>query len=230
MSIKSAIEKSKDDNLKPSQKSYAGIDLTITIIKATDILRKKNKSDSEKRLSQAELKTEKINEVFKLENSKKAGITLWQLRDMFNDMGFNCDVLMSHHFYSDMTSVCNIKGYIIPFYENLVKFITRKNKKYQKLLLYKLAPGKSRLHVRMFDCGNGSWYVTSHVDEVNILNIFQPFKMLQSHSQTGQGDFILGTAILKEMLLALKESILNDKIFDLDINKLVEKKTKGFSK
>jgi hypothetical protein len=220
MSYRSAFQRSLDDNLKPCKKSYSKCELEISLIKVEDIFKKAIKTDAEERMVKHEITKEKIQEVILLENAKAQGLTLWQIRDMFDDMGFNCDIFFQWERYSDLNAIYNIGGYITPFYKQLVDLLIGKKSKFYKFLLYKVSLGKGRFHLRFYDNGDGGWYIAAHIDEVNWMNIFASRK---HHSKKGgEGDYETGTYVLHRMLQHLKKTIEKNEIFEMDANEIIK--------
>jgi len=170
MSIKSSIERSLDDNLKPSQKSYSRCKLDFKLIDVNLYRNKKDRSEAEERLVGGELTIETIKELILIRNVMSKEINLWQIRDILNDIGFNTDADLVETYSADLNAVYNFGGYIIPYYKQFVEMICKKGSKFRKLLLYKLAPGKSRLHIRLFDIRMGQWLISAHIDHVNWMN------------------------------------------------------------
>lgn len=223
MSYKSAWERSQDDNTKPSGKSYGKCNLKITLVDVQKILEHVRKTDAEKRLAEHEIVKEKIEQVILLESKNKQGLTQWQLQDMFDDMGFNFNIFFSWTRYADLTAIYNIGGYMIPFYKQLVNLIIGKKSKLYKLFMHKISWGKGRLHLRFYDNGSGGWYIASHVDEVNWLNIFAARKVKEKHSKEGgEGDYETGNYVVCEMLKKLKKTIEGNTIFEIDVDEVIK--------
>jgi hypothetical protein len=74
------------------------------------------KEDSRGRLFRREFKVDKVGKVFKISPRDRDIITVNQIKDFFDDIGFNIDVLFSQVHGSDISMVYNIGGFLIPFY------------------------------------------------------------------------------------------------------------------
>ena len=224
MSIFTSIKRSKDDLKLPTKKSYGRCELDFEKINIETLKEKKNKTNAEDRMFRHELSgTENIKQIILLENKNKnyPGLNIWQIRDLFDDMGFNTDVTLSSVFFSDLSAIINIGGYSIPLYSFFEKSLSKIFPKFGNLLKRKLSPGKSRLHIRMFDNGDGTWYITSHLDINNWINL-NPIKIIQSHVKKGSGDYIFGIKAIEILLKKMIESIEKNVIFDFhDIEKII---------
>lgn len=222
MGYRSAFRRSLDDNLKPAEKSYGKCRLKITLVKVANILKKARKTDAEERMIKHEVTKEKITEVILLENAKAQGLTLWQIRDMFDDMGFNCDIFFQWEHFSDLNAIYNIGGYVIPFYGQLVNLFLDKKSKFYKFFMYKVSPGKGRFHLRFYDNGDGTWYIASHIDDVNWLNIFAARRASKLHSKKGgEGDYETGTFVLYKMLREFDKTLEKNTLFEIDVDELI---------
>lgn len=223
MGYRSAFTRSLDDNIKPAKKSYGKCELKITLIQVEDIIRKGRKTDAEERMTKHEITKESVREVILLENAKARGLTLWQIRDMFDDLGFNCDIFLQWERFADLNAIYNIGGYLTPFYKQLVDLLIGKKSKFYKFFLYKVSWGKGRLHLRFYDNGDGTWYIAAHVDDINWLNIFAARRIGKHHSKKGgQGDYATGIFVLHKMLIHLKKTIEENKIFEMDANEIIK--------
>ncbi len=225
MSILTSIKRSKDDLKLPVTKSYGKCELSFEKINVGRLKEKKNKTNAEYRMFRHELSgRENIKKVILLRNKNKnyPGLNIWQVRDLFDDMGFNTDVKLSSVFFSDLSAVINLGGYSVPLYSFFEKKLSNIFPKFGKLLKRKLSPGKSRLHVRMFDNGDGTWYITSHLDIHNWITL-NPIKIIRSHIKEGTGDYIFGTRAIEILLKKMIESIEKDVIFDFNnIEKIIK--------
>ena len=212
MSVITTIFKAFNDTAKPSEKCYAGANLKFRLVNAGNL---RNRSGAfyptEKRLLQTELSgIEPIRQYFVIRNDGKNGIlTREQVREIFMDLGFHIDPIMSKPHGSDFAGVMNINGYIIPGWHWICKKIFRISTKLEKLFLLKLAPGKERLHIRASHNNDGTWIVTAHT-EINWFH-FNLFKAVRAHATVGAGDYVTGTAILKMILTKYIDNLRMDK-------------------
>lgn len=220
MSIRSVIERSEDDRKHFQNKSYSNINLKVSILKTTDILNKENLSDMMQRLYEREYKIDKVEEVIKLDNVGNDLITINQIMDMFDDTGFNTDTTFSETFKSDFAISYSLGGYIFPFWRKIVNKIFSRDYRIKRILLHKLSPGRKRLHCRIYQDGDGSWYITSHIDEANWFNIFNPKELANSHLKDGTGNYIDGTKIMKIVIKDIDKKLAEKESLYIDINKI----------
>jgi len=220
MSYRSALQRSLDDNIKPAKKSYGKCRLKISLVDVENIIKKQRKTDAEERMVKHEITNEKVKEVILLENAKAQGLTLWQIRDMFDDLGFNCDIFFQWERYSDLNAIYNIGGFVLPFYKQLIDIFVGEKSKFYKFFMYKVSPGKTRFHLRFYDNGDGSWYIAAHIDNVNWMNVFAARK---HHSKRGgEGDYETGTNVLHRMLKEFNVTLGKNRIFGIDVDLLIK--------
>lgn len=201
MSIRSSITRSQDDNLPLSRKSYRDIKLKVDIVDAKTLIDEDPKENMRTRLYDREFKVDRVKDIFKISSRDGQNITVNQIKDIFDDIGFNTDTTISDVFGSDIMMVYNIGGFLIPFWYQFVDLFFKKSQ-YRNFMLTKFSFGKKRLHCRIYEGPDGNWYITSHVDAANWLNFINPFEVVKSHLEKGTGDYTLGTQLLD---LALKE-------------------------
>lgn len=228
MSIKSSIERVKDRDLPFEKKSYHDLKLSYEVLNAKEFLKNPESSDLKGRIYKIEYKVDKVIEIlrfFSKEESKV--INVFELRDFFSDVGFNVDVTMSETFKADIMMVYNIGGYVIPFWDKLISKIVKDDRDVKRMLISALSPGKKRLHCRIYHGSDGAWYITSHVDNANWLNILNPVGIFVSHGVRGTGDYHLGTEIMKEVLPKAIKLHQEQKPLFIDINKMYAEATKS---
>lgn len=228
MSIKSSIERVKDRDLPFEKKSYHDLKLSYEVLNAKEFLKNPESSDLKGRIYKIEYKVDKVIEIlrfFSKEESKV--INVFELRDFFSDVGFNVDVTMSETFKADIMMVYNIGGYVIPFWDKLISKIVKDDRDVKRMLISALSPGKKRLHCRIYHGSDGAWYITSHVDNANWLNILNPVGIFVSHGVRGTGDYNLGTEIMKEVLPKAIKLHQEQKPLFIDINKMYAEATKS---
>ena len=223
MGITDSIVRSKDDLVKPRYKSYWGYSLDINLLKLKDMSKKLKPSPSEKRALKHELSgIEPVSDLIVLNNNKNnlGRFTTSQIKEMFDDIGFNVDVLVGERRDADISAVMNVGGYSIPGWVKLARFITKFFPSNEKLLLTKLSPGKDRLHIRMFENNDGSWLIAAHTDH-NWLSL-NLYKVYKAHGSYGAGDYVTGTRIMYELLRKFSWYLKNNKVLPTkEIDKIV---------
>ena len=199
MGIFSAIRRSKDDLVIFKDKSYSDIDIGYEIVDLSKLLEKKKLSEAKKRMFSEEYKEEGAKLAIRIFDKNKKTITVNQIKDIFDDIGFEVDVMLSDIFQSDIVMAYNIGGFVIPFWRIIVTPIIKWKPYFKNLLLTKISPGKKRLHCRIFEDEDASWYVISHVDEVNTINIFHLIGLYRSHFIKGAGNYKEGQEIMERI-------------------------------
>lgn len=213
MGVVDTIIRSKDDGVKPDKRSYGGYGLEVRLVDIDTITGKKKLLPTEMRARKHELSgKEPIREVIVLDNSKKSlgRFTTNQIKDMFDDMGFNVDTIISEAHFSDIEAVMNINGYSIPGWVKIARIITHFVPSHKKLLLTKLAPGRDRLHIRIFENNDGSWIIAAHTDH-NWLSL-NLVKVKRAHVGYGAGDYVSGTRIMYDLLRRFKKCVDENKV------------------
>jgi hypothetical protein len=220
MSIGSAIARSKDD-LKPySNTSISTLNLNYEILDLKGFLKDWKGNDVKERIHRREYSVDKSKQVFRFYDPTGRSVTTNQIREFFDDIGFNVDVLMSEGFSSDVIMVYNIGGYLLLGWRWFSRLITRYKPEWKLLMSFKLSPGVKRLHCRLYEYHDGSWLMTSHVDHANWMNVLNPFEMVRSHFVKGTGDYDLGTEIMKRALGKIIPLLKDRERFDLDLNEI----------
>ncbi len=216
MSVTSSIIDSKDDLVKPSKKSYWGYDLSVEIVDSNKISQKVRLLPSEERAVAHELSgKEPVEEVIILKNIKKSlgRLTTNQIKEILDDMGFNVDPTFSGKHFADFEAVMNIGGYSVPGWVKFARAVAKIFPSQEKDLLLKLAPGKDRLHLRVFEMNDGSWMIISHTDfnwiNLNIPRIYKAH--INSGGPVGSGDYITGTIMLFVLFKKFVEFLKRDK-------------------
>ncbi|HNW23704.1 MAG TPA: hypothetical protein PKH06_03005 [Candidatus Dojkabacteria bacterium] len=228
MSVKSSIERLKDRRVPFEKKSYHDLKIAYEVLNAKEFVKNPSSSDLKERIFKIEYSVDKVEEIIKLYCTEKDKvINVFELRDFFSDIGFNVDVAMSEIFRSDITMVYNIGGYVIPFWDKLVSSIFKKNKETRRMLISALSPGIKRFHCRLYHGSDGAWYITSHVDHSNWLNVLNPVGIFVSHAVRGTGDFSLGTKIMKIVLSQAIELHKQKKDLFIDVNKIYLESSKS---
>lgn len=224
MSIRSSFERVKVRSIPFEKKSYKDLSLGLEILDAKKFLKNPTTSDLKERIYKIEYTVDKVKTIFRLYNRKESQvINVFELRDFFFDVGFNVDVLMTEIFNSDVTMVYNLGGYVLPFWEKFISIILKKKPAYKKMFITALSPGKQRLHCRIYHGWDGAWYITSHIDHANWLNILDISGIFKSHLVRGTGDFELGTKLMKVVLEKAIELHKDKKNPFIDINDIYEK-------
>lgn len=226
MSIASAIRRSKDDLNSFNTKSYSNLKLGFEVIDSDIFLNSKDRTDMKERFFKREYSVDKAPNIIKIYNKGKEHITINQIRDFFDDIGFNVDTTFSEIHNADIMLVYNVGGYLVPGWKNITKLLSKKRPHLKKLLLTKLAPGTQRLHCRLYHENDGCWYMTSHLDLANWMNVINPVQMVRSHFQKGTGVYPVATSIMEEVLTIALEKFNNSKNFNnIDVEKIYKKYT-----
>jgi hypothetical protein len=219
MSIRSSILRSKDDFKPLSSKSYYGLNICISTLNVENFIDEDREEDVRKRIYEREFDVDHVKKIFRITTEGSSSMTVNQIRDFFDDIGFNGDVSFSDVHGSDIMLAYNIGGFLIPFYKNIIDFLFKKSC-YKNLLLTKLSPGKKRLHCRIYHGSKGEWYLTAHVDDANWLNFFQPFKLVKSHFTKGSGDYDTGTEIMERGFKSVLEKYGDNEILFTNLDKI----------
>jgi len=213
MGIVDTIVRSKDDLVKPNKKSYAGYLLDVTLVDISKIQEKVTILPAEQRALDHELSgKEPIQKIIILKNSHKSlgRLTTNQMKDILDDMGFNVDTIFSSLHYADTAAVMNINGFVIPGWIYFAKLLIKLNPSWEKLVLTKLAPGRERLHIRVFEMNDGNWLIAAHTDwNWMSLNLK---KVIHSHIEQGTGNYAIGTRMMVALLNTFKDRLEQNKI------------------
>jgi len=213
MGILKTIIRARDDLEKPKTKSYWGYKIEAELMKVKDVKEKERLLPSDKRAIKHELSgKEPVEQIIVVRNSsKKLGrFTTDQVKEMLDDMGFNVDVSLSKDHFSDFSAVMNVYGFAIPGWRSFANWVSKRFRKLEKLLLAKLAPGKYRLHIRLFEGNDGSWTIIAHTDVNWNLNLFKVFK---AHVSSGAGDYKTGTLMMYKLIKSFKKYSEKNKLF-----------------
>lgn len=221
MSVRSSILRSKDDNKSFSTKSYSNITLGYEVLDAKKFIEEKD-NEMRRRLYNREYTVDHVERIIKLFNKGEGIITVNQIRDIFDDVGFNVDTSFSEYHNGDILMVYNIGGYLIPGWKHIVKLLYGKNPELKNLYLTKLSPGIKRFHSRIYQNDDGCWYITSHVDEANWMNFLNPYLLFKSHFMKGTGNYKLGTKIMEKVMVELEESFNKKENLFIDIQKIYQ--------
>jgi len=218
MSIRSSFIRSKDDFEPFETKSYSSIDFAYEGVQLDDFL-KVLEDDTKQRIFDREYSIDHAKQAIRIFDNGGKAITVNQLRDIFDDVGFNVDVSFTDIHNSDILMAYNIGGYVLPFYRYLGEFLSRVFPKYRLLFLYKLSPGKKRLHCRFYHLSDSSWLMTSHVDHANWMRIGTPKLIIDTHLKKAGGDYEQGSSIMNTVIDMLKGRFKEKKLLFIDIEK-----------
>ena len=221
MSIVSSIVNSKDDLVKPDKKSYWGYDLDVSLESVNKIRSKEHPLPTERRALLHEFSSiEPIEEFIVLtnENKKLGRLTTFQVKEMFDDMGFNVNPTFGGKHFSDFDAVMNIGGYNIPGWVKFARVLSKLFPSQEKNILRKLSPGADRLHIRFFESNDGSWLIAAHTDH-NWLSL-NLVKVYKAHLGYGAGDYVTGTIMLYLLLIKFAKRLKGNSPFtESDIQK-----------
>jgi hypothetical protein len=229
MSIRSSIMRSKDDLMTVEKKSYVGIKLRVEKVKTEKYIGQNPSEDTRKRLYDREFSIDNAEYIFRISSKNGKNITVNQIRDLFDDIGFNTDVSFSEVHNSDIMMIYNLGGFLLPFYPKIINALFRRSP-YRALFLTKLSPGKKRLHCRLYDTPEGYWYMTAHIDNANWMNMINPYIAVKSHLQDGTGDYRLGVMIMEKVFGKLIEKLEKGNTLFIDINKIYKRIRKNNDK
>jgi len=228
MTIRSAFRRSRNDLLGFEKKSYAELtsfDYQKISLKTLD--QRKHEKDTFNRI---------VTEEYEVQGAKFSHriytnpvLTVNQFREIFDDVGFDVDVMFSNVYGCDISMAYNVGGFVIPFWRKLARVVYKRSPWMKHLLLTKLSPGKKRFHVRCFNSNDGSWYLVSHVDDCNWLNISNPKGLYISHFKKANGNYKLGTKIMTSMLSKLKRKFNQRQNLFVDVDKIYKKMEKSTS-
>lgn len=212
MTVISSIVGSKDDLVKPKQKSYWGYKLDVQLVDRHEISDKVELLPTEKRALAHELSgKEPVEQVIIIKNAKKSlgRLTTSQIKDILDDIGFNVDPTFSGKHFADFEAIMNVGGYSIPGWVKLARILARIFPSQEKDLLLKLSPGRDRLHIRVFEMNDGSWMLVAHTDfnwiNLNIPRIYRAH--VSSGGPVGSGDYITGTIMMHTLLKKFVEKM-----------------------
>lgn len=223
MSIRSAISRSKNDLAPFDKKSYKNIVLGIEKVDLDWFLQDKDSFDMKKRIYMREYTVDHAKHVFHIFNKAEGLITMNQIRDIFDDLGFNSDATFSEVHHGDILLVYNIGGYLIPGWGFFAGKYAKSHPTWESFLLTKFAPGKKRLHCRLYHHEDGDWYLTAHVDEANWMNMINPFQMIKSHFVKGTGNYVEGVEIMEQVFAILEKRFEKKKRLFVNIEKIYRK-------
>lgn len=187
-------------DLKP-EPERVNIRVKIELINKNEIEKyclDKNDFESYEKMMIHELINEPVKEIIVLSKENKEKIEKKYFNKILIDLGYNLNVIFSKNHGSDYEAATNINGYSIPGWSYLVKAIRKINKGLAVFAGKRFAPGRSRLHIRIFE-GKKHWYIISHIDKFNWLNL-NIKEVKHSHSGSGKGDYENGTRFFLESL------------------------------
>lgn len=187
-------------DLKPSPERL-NLKVDIQEINKKDILvycKERNDQNVCEKMAEHELPDEPVEKIVVINQQNGEKIKKKYFNKILSDLGYNIYVLFSKNHSCDYEAAININGYSIPGWNSFVKFLRKFNSNFAMFLGKRFAPGRSRLHIRIFE-GKNTWYVTAHIDEFNWIN-FNLSGVKKSHVDSGQGDYKNGTKYFFESL------------------------------
>ncbi|TAK96910.1 hypothetical protein EPO05_00590 [Patescibacteria group bacterium] len=151
-----------------------------------------------RKMAKHELFKEPVEKVIVVSHKNGKKISKKQFRQILSDLGFNSRVLLSGKHECDFEAVLNVNGYTIWGWGAFVELLWRSSRSLAIALGKRFAPGKSRLHIRVYE-GHKALYVIAHIDEFNLVS-FNLWGIAKSHLRSGRGDYKNGTECLAKGL------------------------------
>ena len=151
-----------------------------------------------RRMAKHELFKEPVEKVIVVSHKNGKKISKRQFRQILSDLGFNSRVLLSGKHDCDFEAVLNVNGYTVWGWGALVELLWRSSRSLAIALGKRFAPGKSRLHLRVYE-GHKALYVIAHIDEFNLVGL-NFWGIAKSHLRSGRGDYKNGTDYLAKGL------------------------------
>jgi hypothetical protein len=144
-----------------------------------------------------ELKTEPVEKVISISRKDGKDLPEKDIKKILEDLGYNIDVLLSKKDSCCFDAVINIGGYSVLGWKKFVKLSRKINTDVAIFLGKSFAPGRSRLHLRLYR-GSKNWYVIAHID-FNWVN-WNLAKINRAHNHSGKGDYKTGNKCFVESL------------------------------
>ncbi|MBN1373967.1 hypothetical protein JW962_01355 [Candidatus Dojkabacteria bacterium] len=116
----------------------------------------------------------------------------------------------------------NLGGFFIPSWEKMLHMLFGKNANLIRLLTLQSGPGNKRLHARIFFETDGSVYIIAHIDEINVLNILKPKRLITIHTKNGMGNYSLGHILMEKIINNIQKSLRQKQIPIVDIETLYQ--------
>lgn len=199
MALIRTIKNSFKDLIPPQNKSYGKLKINISFWPKEKIIKKQKILFFERNLLADELSGKEPIEQIIFLKGKKEKITFFQLRDLLSDLGFNLDVRFSGKRLANFSGVMNFGGFVLPGWQIFAEVVTFFFPFLEKLIFFKISPGKKRLHIRVYGDEKHYWLITAHVD-INWLEWSKPRLVFKGHFRFGQGDYSKGTSLMYQLL------------------------------
>lgn len=177
------------------------LNVRVVLIPKQDILRYCTKYQDQRvyrKMAQHELRDEPVEKIVTIYHPKRKKIKKKHFNRILSDLGYNVNVIFSKNHGCDYEAAINVNGYVIPGWHLLIKLLRKLNSNLAVFWGKRFAPGRSRLHIRIFE-GKYVWYVIAHIDEFNWINV-NVSKVKKSHAGSGQGDYKNGTKLFVQSL------------------------------
>ncbi len=159
--------------------------------------KKNNDLNILRKMMSHELVKEPAEKVIVISRQNKKKIRKKYFNKLLEDLGYNVNVLLSKSHEADYEAAINIGGYSIPGWAKFVKLLRKFNNNIAVFFGKRFAPGKSRLHVRIWQ-GEKHWYLIAHIDKYNY--VFNIKQIGRSHIGSGAGDYKRGNKYFLDSL------------------------------
>jgi len=163
-----------------------------------DYCKEKNDLNVYGKMAEHEISEEPVEKIIVIGQSNGEKIEKKYINRILSDLGYNINVLFSKNHGCDYEAAININGYSVPGWNSFIKFLRKFNSNLAIFFGKRFAPGRSRLHIRIFE-GKKTWYMIAHIDEFNWIN-FNFSGVKRSHVGSGRGDYKDGTKFFLESL------------------------------
>jgi hypothetical protein len=170
----------------------------ISKVEILDYCKGKNDLSVYGKMNEHELPDEPMEKIIAIGQQDGKKIEKKYFNRILSDLGYNVHVIFSKNHGCDFEAAINVNGYSVPGWSSLIKFLRKFNSNLAIFLGKRFAPGRSRLHIRVFE-GKRTWYVIAHIDKFNWIN-FNLAGVKKSHTGSGQGDYENGEKYFLESL------------------------------
>jgi hypothetical protein len=226
MSFRSISSRIKNVGKWFNNTSYKDIKLVYKVVDLDKYI-SNTKTDARNRILEREYSVDKAKLAIQIYDRRDRAITVNQIRDIFDKLGFNVDATLGELFNADVMLVYNIGGYVVPFYKLIIKIVSKIFPKLEQTLISKMSPGLKRLHCRLYNEDDGSWYFLAHVDNANWLNILNPIELIKSHLVKGTGNYNEGMDLMIKTFEKFVPRFNKRQNFFVDIGEMYKKEKRS---